>query len=168
MLKAAETALQRCIVLLGINAGFGQHDCAKLEFDDLDLKRGWFDSVRTKVGATPRTAKLWDITVQGINDFVENERPRSSSSRIFAGLNAQQIGYRFGPLPLLARCKRKRMSIYGLRHSFETLAGAANDQQAVDRVAGHKEAGSARHYREDFDRARLEHVADVVREAVGL
>jgi len=166
LIDACETRLQRCIVLLGINMGFGQADCAALEFNDLDLQHGWLDGFRPKAGMIARGGKLWDATVDALRDYIEHERPPSSSPKVFAGMDAKQIGRRFAPLPERAGCKRVGMSVYGLRHSFETLAGASKDQRAVDHIMGHAEAGSAKDYREKFFRERLEEVAEVVRKII--
>ena len=38
----------QAMILLGINAGLGNRDCAKLEFGHVNLKTGWLDYPRPK------------------------------------------------------------------------------------------------------------------------
>ena len=45
---------------------------------------------------------------------------------------------------------RRGLGFYGLRHSFETVAGESIDQIAVDHIMGHTRADMASHYRERF------------------
>lgn len=165
MLDASETHLERCLVLLGVNLGFGQEDCATLAFDDIDLDGGWYKSLRPKTNI-PRGGKLWPETVEALQKFIDTARPPTASDKIFAPLNAKQLGKRFVPLPERAGCKRVGVAFYGLRHSFETLAGESKDQGAIDHVMGHVESGMASDYRQKFNRQRLEDVAELVRRVV--
>jgi integrase len=76
---AIETAgvYLRAMILLGINAGFGNHDCATLTFQDLDLEGGWHNHPRPKTGV-PRRAKLWPETVRALKAAIAARRkPRS-------------------------------------------------------------------------------------------
>ena len=60
--------------------------------------------------------------------------------------------------------KRPGLAFYGLRHTFETVAGAGKDQVAVDAIMGH--APDSRDmsavYRERIDDERLKAVVDYV------
>ena len=58
---------------------------------------------------------------------------------------------------------RKGIRFYTLRHVFETVAGDAKDQVAVDAIMGHTDPSMAGHYRERIDDARLRAVVDHVR-----
>jgi hypothetical protein len=40
----------RAMILLGINCGLGNSDCAGLSHSHLDLERGWLDYPRVKTG----------------------------------------------------------------------------------------------------------------------
>src|SRR5262249_39987978 len=60
MLLTASPILEG-MILLGINAGLGNTDCASLELRHLDLKGGWLNYPRQKTG-TDRRAKLWPET----------------------------------------------------------------------------------------------------------
>lgn len=52
----------RAMILLGINCGFGETDCAFLRWENLDLSTGRADYPRIKTGV-PRRPKLWDETI---------------------------------------------------------------------------------------------------------
>ncbi|HWB11553.1 MAG TPA: hypothetical protein VG826_20145 [Pirellulales bacterium] len=52
----------KAFVLLGINAGFGNSDCATLPLAALDLKGGWINYPRPKTGIA-RRCPLWPETV---------------------------------------------------------------------------------------------------------
>jgi integrase len=66
ILAAAGPAI-RAIVLLGVNAGIGNSDCANLPLSALDLERGWIDYPRPKTGI-PRRCPLWPETVQALRE----------------------------------------------------------------------------------------------------
>jgi len=58
----AASVLLRAMVLLGLNAGFGNHDIATLPLSALDLDGGWVDFPRPKTGIA-RRCPLWLETV---------------------------------------------------------------------------------------------------------
>jgi integrase len=55
----------QAFVLLAINCGFGNSDCATLTFDTLDLENGWHNHPRPKTN-TSRRCPLWPETVAAI------------------------------------------------------------------------------------------------------
>ena len=57
----------RAMVMLGINGGYGNHDCGRLPLTALDLQAGWAIFPRPKTGAQRRTP-LWAETIEAIND----------------------------------------------------------------------------------------------------
>ncbi|MBI1913478.1 MAG: hypothetical protein HYS12_01800 [Planctomycetes bacterium] len=57
----------RAMILLGINAGFGNHDCASLPLSSLDLEAGWLNFPRPKTGIA-RRCPLWPETVTAIRE----------------------------------------------------------------------------------------------------
>src|SRR5262249_12525554 len=68
LLDAAGTPM-RAMILLGINAGFGNADCGNLPLTTLDLKRGWIDYPRPKPGM-PRRCPLWTETVAALKEVL--------------------------------------------------------------------------------------------------
>jgi integrase len=67
------SAAMRAMILLGINAGMGNGDCASLTFDRLDMSRGWLDYPRPKTGVA-RRCPLWPETVAALRDAI-GQRP---------------------------------------------------------------------------------------------
>src|SRR5207249_1666524 len=63
----------KAMVLLGINAGFGNTDVANLPLFALDLERGWVDYPREKT-AIGRRCPLWPETIAALRTAAA-ERP---------------------------------------------------------------------------------------------
>ncbi len=72
LIDAAPVTL-KAMLLLGINAGFGNHDVATLPVAALDLASGWIDYPRPKTGIA-RKVPLWAETVAAIEDAIR-DRP---------------------------------------------------------------------------------------------
>lgn len=71
----------RCMILLGINAAFGNWDCATLPESKVDLARGWHTFGREKTGAE-RRAPLWPETVAAFREwFKVRPTPEGRSAR---------------------------------------------------------------------------------------
>jgi integrase len=176
LVGAADVAL-RPTILLGVNCGFGNMDCATLPLAAVNLETGWVDFPRPKTGINRRCA-LWPETVAAIREALA-ARPEPKD-RADAGLALlQQSGRRWARdtekgshsdnLSVLFRGLLKRLglyrpglSFYALRHVFRTVADAARDPVAIDLIMGHTDPSMAGRYRERVDDARLVAVADVV------
>ena len=72
MLEGAEGQL-RAMILLGINCGFGNHDCASLPQAALDLKQGWINYPRPKTGID-RRVPLWPETIAALRAALDSRR----------------------------------------------------------------------------------------------
>jgi integrase len=73
-IEAAAVPL-RAMILLGVNAGFGNHDVATLPMSAVNLDSGWLDFPRPKTGI-PRRCPLWPETVAAIRAaLAERLRP---------------------------------------------------------------------------------------------
>src|SRR5690606_9630682 len=71
----------KAMVLLGINCGFSNNDCATLEFSHLDLEKGWHNFPRPKTGIQ-RRSPLWPETVKAIREAIANRaKPRTAELR---------------------------------------------------------------------------------------
>jgi integrase len=171
----------RAMILLGVNCGFGNTDCASLTLDALDLAAGWIDFPRPKTGVA-RRCPLWPETVAAIRAAVE-VRPTPADlpdcNRVFLaprgnpfvvhtakGNRKDLIGDWFTKLLRPMGMYRKGVGFYTLRHVFETIAGGSKDQVAVDMVMGHSDPSMASVYRERIEDARLKAVSEHVRKWV--
>lgn len=170
----------RAMVLLGVNCGFGQSDCAKLPKSAVDLVTGWIEFPRVKTGVA-RRCKLWPETVVALREtYALNRR---AASRADAGLvfltqkghryislyadggRRDAIGQRFKKILDPLKINRTGVRFYTLRHVFETIAGEERDQPAVDKVMGHTPHANdmGAKYRERISDLRLEKIAEHVR-----
>lgn len=184
ILKAAEP-MMKAMVLLGLNCGFGNTDCASLPRTAVDLDSGWINFPRPKtqikrriplwpetvealrVAASQRPeprgeadAGIFFLTIQG-NRWVRIQ-PSQKDSATFVTTN--NIAHHFGRV--LRRLKingRKNLGFYTLRHTFATIAGESRDQVAVNSIMGHVDASMAAVYRERISDERLQDVVNVVR-----
>lgn len=126
-MKAADPHLA-AMILLGINCGFGPQDCCTLPTDD--VRGHWHNYARPKTGVD-RRCWLWPETVEAIRDVagqlhVFNGRiwTRHIVAREFVKL-CEETGVR-------------NIGFHSLRRTFETVAGAAEVNQAVvDAIMGH-------------------------------
>ncbi|TWT91659.1 tyrosine-type recombinase/integrase [Neorhodopirellula pilleata] len=69
----------RAMILLGLNAGYGNADCGRLLIPMIDFKRNWLEDLRTKTGIE-RAAWLWPETVDAIQYAIANRYPTAPSS----------------------------------------------------------------------------------------
>jgi integrase len=173
----------RAMLLLAINAGFGNHDCATLTLSDLDLDGGWHNHPRPKTGV-PRRAKLWPETIEAIRAAIAKRRKPADAA--YADLvfitqhgepwvrwakrkvyDASKSSWT-DSVSLMARILFRKLGInggasfYSLRRMTETIGGGCKDQVAVDAVMGHSRGDMASVYRLEIDDSRLEAVSDTI------
>lgn len=177
----------RAMVLLGINCGFGNTDCATLPKTAVDLNAGWVDYPRPKT-AVERRCPLWPATIKALNEAIA-QRPKakeqSDSGLCFLTKYGQRwvkadsydnpVTKEFRKLldavdESAAKAAKKRkvkpperiyrpgLGFYALRHTFETIAGKTRDQVAVDSIMGHSDESMAAEYREEIGDDRLRDV----------
>jgi integrase len=174
LLEAARVPF-RAMVLLGINCGFGNHDCAALPLSAVDLDGGWIDYPRPK-NAVARRCPLWPETVAAIRAAIA-QRPEPKSPDVAGLVFLTRFGVSWGkgsrkvgdPIGnhcyLLTRdigIKRSGLSFYALRHTFRTVADESRDQPACDYIMGHSLGHISTVYRERIGDDRLRSVADHV------
>jgi integrase len=172
---AACRAPLKAMVLLGINCGFGNNDCAKLPIAVVDLDAGWVDFPRPKT-AVPRHCPLWPETVIAVADAIARRAmPQDDDAAELCFLTTHGTPWRtdlssnspiskeFGKLLVRLGLKRPRLNFYALRHTFETIGGDTGDQVAVNAIMGHVDESMPAVYRERIHDARLRTVADNVR-----
>lgn len=175
----------RAMILLGVNAGFGNSDVATLTIDALDLDGGWVNHPRPKTGVE-RRCPLWSETIQALREAIEKRRkPRDKADAKLVFLTQQgkpwvRLAKKKGSdgwhdavwtdavtvmtRDLLKRLKldRKGRGFYALRHVFETIGGDSRDQVAVNYIMGHTDPSMAGVYRERINDDRLRGVVDHV------
>ena len=178
LIEAAGVPL-RAMILLGINAGFGNHDCATLPLSALDLDGGWVDYPRPKTGI-PRRCPLWPETVAAIREaLAARPEPRDKVAdaqtaflqpsgrrwvRNTESSRTDNVGVHFAELLKWKGFCRDGIGFYTLRHVFRTVADAARDPVATDLIMGHADPSMGGHYRERIEDSRLRDVAEHVRQ----
>ncbi|MEX2310303.1 MAG: site-specific integrase [Pirellulales bacterium] len=181
----------KAMILLGINCGFGNHDCGTLPKSALDLKAGWVNFPRPKT-AIERRCPLWPETVRAIREAL-TRRPKAKSQEhdrlVFItkyGLpwakdtSTNPVTQEFRKLvdavdaaaandakkrrvKAPAKLYRPGVAFYALRHVFETIASESRDQVAVNHLMGHANNTMAERYREWISDERLHDVVNIVR-----
>jgi integrase len=163
----------RAMILLGINAGFGNADVGNLPLSALDLEGGWVDYPRPKTGI-PRRCPLWAETVQALREALAG-RPEPKRAEHAGLVFVTKYGGCWAKDEdpgVVTKETRKLLdtiginghgNFYTLRHTFRTVADEAKDQPAADFIMGHEVAHTSSVYRETISDARLKAVTDHVR-----
>ncbi len=178
LLNAATLPL-RAMILLGINAGMGNSDCANLSKFNLDFETGFLDYPRIKT-AVERSCYLWPETISAIKEYLE-QRPipkdPDHEGLVFITKNGlKYVRVTDARVPIDAvkdgfdkslnktKLRRKGLSFYSLRHTFQTVAEECKDFPAIKHVMGHSDPSMSAVYREEISENRLKTVTDTVRE----
>jgi len=179
-LLAAATPVTKSMILLAINCGFGNSDCAQLPQKALDLDGGWVRFDRPKTGVV-RRAPLWPETIAALKEAIRN-RPYPDEKE-HAGLvfltcfgrpwvrvrkDGKQapidaVGLQFAKLVRQCKIQREGVGFYSLRHTFRTVADNVRDETAIRLCMGHSDSSIDARYVEQIDDARLLAVANYVR-----
>ncbi|HZY87257.1 MAG TPA: tyrosine-type recombinase/integrase [Gemmataceae bacterium] len=174
LINAAGVQL-RAMILLGINCGFGNADCATLPLSALDLDGGWVNYPRPKTGIG-RRCPLWPETVAALREaLAKRPEPKAEGDAGLVFVTKYGAGWHKASgdnpvsfeaaklLKALGINGRKGLGFYTLRHTFRTVADGAKDQPAADHIMGHEVAHMSSVYRETISNERLRVVADHVR-----
>ena len=153
--------------------------CAVLPISALNLKDGWLTYPRPKTGIE-RRCRLWPETVKALQEVLGRRcdpKEKEHADKVFI----TKYGYPWLPkgktqrdnpisketAKLLKELKYHRpgLGFYALRHTYETIAGEARDQAAVDYTMGHAPNSNdmSAVYRERMTDHRLFQVAKYVR-----
>ncbi len=173
-LLGAATVHLRAMILLGVNAGYGNADVGTLPLRVVNVESGWIDYPRPKTGI-PRRCHLWPETVAALREsLAKRPRPKDEAN---AGLvfitryglpwakdsTDHTLAKEFGKLlRQLGIHGRAGLGFYTLRHVFRTVADESKDQPAIDFIMGHESPHMATAYRETISDVRLKAVADHV------
>jgi integrase len=169
----------RAMILLGINAGFGNADCGALPKSAVDLDTGWIRFPRPKTGIA-RRCPLWPETVEALKAAIA-ERPMPKDAADTDLVFVTKYGHRwvrtqgekhtpvdsvlqeFGKVLCSLKLKRAGLGFYALRHTFRTVADATKDFPAIRLIMGHADDSIDDAYRERIEDTRLRAVAEHVR-----
>jgi integrase len=169
----------RAMIYLGVNCGFGNHDCAMLPVSAIDFPNGWITFPCPKTGIA-RRCPLWPETIKAINAaFGKRTIPVASlDDRVFVTkygntwepktVKDNPISKEFAKILKSDDVKlhRKGRGFYTLRNVFQTIGGQTRDKDAVRAIMGHAEAAndmSAVYTEEPIDDKRLLEVTNHVR-----
>lgn len=183
ILNDEKTSVQmRAMVLLGVNAGYGNKDCSELRLGDWTMRGGryWLEVPRVKT-EVERRCVLWPETIAALED-VAKIRPKAKTEelddRVFLTIrgnawvrdvtsNNDEVAKQFTKLlrevadPATGQpMKRRGLSFYALRHTTETIGDRSRDTAALNLIMGHADGSMAGVYRERIDDDRLIAVAD--------
>jgi integrase len=181
----------KAMILLGVNCGFGNNDCATLPIAALDLDGGWIVFPRPKTGIE-RRCPLWPETAQAIRGVIEKRKAPHDSAHdellfltkyrrpwFTEGRPSSALSYEFRKLLQRIDSKTAKAaeesseeapakiygpgkSFYTLRHCFQTVSDELGDYIATKRIMGHADGSISDSYRERFPDERLRKVTDHV------
>lgn len=143
----------KAMILLGINAGFGQTDIATLPSNVVDLDKGVIDYTRNKTGVR-RIVPLWPETIGALKTY---QRPQAAHPELYfvtrwgnpwvhdevhrdvQGLVKKVVRCDAVDLEFDKAQKEAGLAIHGfylLRHTFRTVADDTGDLNAIRVIMG--------------------------------
>lgn len=167
LLSAASQPV-KSMILLGINAGFGNSDIGSLPIASLGLDRGWIEFPRPKTGIA-RRCPLWPETVAALREWIALRPATDDGEIVFVTRRGFSWAKRKADSPVskefrkLADRLKLPGSFYWLRHTFQTAADGSRDFVAVRLIMGHVGSDIADEYRERIEDERLLAVTSYVR-----
>jgi len=168
-LLSASPLQLRAMILLGVNCGFGNHNCGTLPMTALDLDRGLLDYPRPKTGIH-RRCPLWEETIEALKAVLtERPIPKTDKDKDLVFITRcrtrwakdtmnNPISAEFRKLLDDQNLHRHGRGFYALRHVFETIGGESRDQVAVNLIMGHADSSMAAAYRKRVSDERLRDV----------
>ena len=186
MLEAADVPL-RAMILLGVNGGFGNTDCAKLPIKAIHFDGAVIEFNRPKTGIE-RVVPLWPETLDALRKSIAKRpqpvdeeagdlafvttfgRPwvrdrihRSADNGIAKVVPVDKVRQEFDKILKKLGLKKKGIGFFTLRHTFRTWADEVRDQHAIHRIMGHTIPGMSGIYVEEISLDRLRAVVNHVR-----
>ena len=142
LLEAAQPQI-KAMILLGLNAGYGNLDCARLR--TTDVKGVWLDVPRGKTGQK-RRCWLWQETRDALKAVMREHDGEEPLFKTAAGnlwvdedTGRNNLTKEFLKLRKRTDCNRKGVGFYSFRHMTETIASDApvkNVQPVIDLIMG--------------------------------
>jgi integrase len=144
----------KAMILLAINCGFGNRDCASLPIDALNLDDGWHEYARPKTEVERRAVVAETVAV--IRDVLAKRRkdlPEEVAGLVVTryrqpwlsegSLGDCPISYEFRKqLKSIGIYRANMTTFYALRRTFATIAARTPDQVAVNYITGHAASNS--------------------------
>ena len=177
LLDNARTPELRALILLGLNCGLGNSDCAKLPLDALWLDSGWLDYPRPKTGID-RRCPLWSETVEALKEVLARREQREGlairkrggeTNMVFLtkygrsyDRQSTSITNEFAKLLEDLNMKKPGRGFYSLRHTFRTIADSTRDFPSCRAIMGHCDDSMDAVYAETIDDDRLRAVVNHV------
>ena len=174
------------MILLGLNGGFGNTDCARLPMAAVEFDDGLINFARFKTGIE-RIVPLWSETLAALDEvmatrlsprdeeaegllfltpsglpWVRQRAHRTESHTISKIVLVDELSRQFGKLLAQLGLKRQGLGFYALRHTFRTWADETKDQHAIHRIMGHAIPGMSGIYVEEIGLDRLRAVVNHV------
>lgn len=148
VLAAANPRL-KAMVLLGVNCGYGNTDCIKLDVRRLDLDKGWATLPRTKNG-NKRRCPLWPETVEAVRVVLKQRKTpedRAYARRVFItqfgdAYRPHNLSRELGNAMERAGMDREERDFYDLRRTCVSVGVQVSDDDAVRTITGHRRAAS--------------------------
>lgn len=174
LLKIASPEM-KAMILLGINAGCGNNDCATLPLTAIQGK--WLVFPRPKTGVE-RKCPLWPETVDALREVLKQRpQPKDASCKNVFLTRCREpwtAKGKNGDSPITKEMVKllkelglhgDGLGFYGLRHTFETIGGECGDQVATNYIMGHtpRSDDMSAIYRERVAKKRLFKVTKFVR-----
>ena len=169
LLKHADTAMRVCI-LLGVQAGFSNLECAFLERSS--IKDGWIVMPRIKTSVA-RRIPLWPETQKAIKAAIA-AGPTDGKFVIYrkSGMpfkSNRHVGYAFETLAATVKVEAR---FYDLRRTLQTVAENHLDNfdlPAIQAIMGHavRQDDMSARYRQNISDERLQAVVVSVRKWLG-
>lgn len=125
----------RAMILLGINCGLGNDDCANLHPEH--LQGTWLVYPRNKTGIE-RRCPLWPETLASLDVPGRGRVFRTTRGRSWEGSEKDNpLSKAFQRCMRAAGAYQKGRGFYGLRHTFVTVGLRTGDSYAVRYMTGH-------------------------------
>jgi integrase len=168
----------KAMIMLGINCGYGNADCARLTRSMLSGRDSWLEDPRWKSGVW-RCAWLWPETVEALRAVTSIDRssaPKEFADLVFLtrhrkpwwvdGKSGDAITGEFAKLRKAAGVFRKQVGFYSLRHVTQTIGEQAPgaDAATIRIIMGHIDGSISAKYRERYDSQKIKSVCEHVRE----
>lgn len=151
--------LMRTCVLLGVNLGYGNRDCARLE--PRHVCGSVVDAPRHKTGAE-RRGWLWPETLDALRRCPP-PLTNDAGTAIVKDFN-DYLRPRFYRLLELSSVPRNGRGFYSLRRAYRTAVDSHPDRPAIDLTMGHATPGMGHRYVAWIDDERLRSVSMHARE----